>query len=91
MCQCVLCDCWWCNLCGEFCAGAAINFFVLGCWVLKPEDMKNPACCSACTWTGLGDNLFCWGGICCAPDYVKDWSRAKGGKSNIGDALDSGK
>lgn len=91
MCQCVILDCWWCNCCGEMCAGWTEALLCMSCWILKPQEMSNQACCSCCTWTGCGNNFFCYGGICCAPDYVKDFSRLKGGKDNIGDALSSGK
>jgi hypothetical protein len=37
-----------------------------------------------CTCTGIGKNFFFWGSICCAPDYVKDYSRfAREGGTNV--------
>ena len=79
MCQCVACDCWWCNFCGICCAGWHWAYCCLGCWVCKPVEMSNPACCQCCTCTGCGHNFFFYGGVCCAPDYVKDYSRLMNG------------
>lgn len=75
MCQCVLCDCCWWNFCGECCAGWMAAYCCLGCWLCKPIEMSNPACCSICTCTGCGHNCFFYGILYCAPDYVKEYSR----------------
>ena len=46
--------------------------------------MTNPDCCNMCMWTGWGGNFFCHGGVCCAPDYVKEYSRFRvGGGTNV--------
>lgn len=71
MCQCVLADCCWWNCCGEMCAGWHDALFCISCWLCKPAEMTNPSCCSMCVWTGYGGNCFCYGILCCAPEYVK--------------------
>jgi hypothetical protein len=82
MCQCVICDCWWCNLCGACCAGWHWSFFVISCWVCKPLELVgfDPECCHCCTWTGYGGNFFCYGSLCCAPEAVKMYSRTLNGE-----------
>lgn len=51
--------------------------------------MSNPAWCSILTWTGFGSNYCCLGCLCCAPEYVKEYSRLKGGKTTLEDALNT--
>lgn len=46
--------------------------------------MRNQACCSCCTCVGWGHNCFCYGGNCCSPDYLKDYSAFMNGEgSNV--------
>ena len=80
MCQCILCDCWWCNWCGVCCAGWADHELCCSCWICKPDDllMIDPECCHCCDGcAGYGGNFFCQGSICCAPDWVRNWSKFK--------------
>ncbi len=79
MCQCVLCDCCWCNVCGIPCAGWLYSLCFCSCWLFKPEDLQklNDKCCVIGECTGLGGNFFCCGEVWCAPDYIKQWSAAK--------------
>ena len=81
MCQCVICDCWWVNLCGIICAGWHWAYCCCSFWLCHPEEMMNidPDCCKVCTWTGCGQVICCWGGVCFAPDSVKTYSRVKNG------------
>lgn len=86
MCQCLVCDCWWCNWCGVCCAGWHYAFFCLACWLCKPIEMQNfdPDCCKCLAWTGYGGNFFCYGNVCCAPESVKMFSRfMNGGGTNV--------
>lgn len=77
MCQCVICDCCWWNLCGHCCAGYHIALCFASCWLCKPLGLlqSDPSCCHCCTWTGYGGNCFCYGVVWCAPDALKRWSR----------------
>lgn len=84
MCQCVLCDCWWCNFFGVCCAGWHAAYCCASCWLCKPIEMSNPACCTLCNCTGWGHNCFCYGGLWCAPEFVKEYSRfLKGDGGNV--------
>jgi hypothetical protein len=74
MCQCVILDCWWWNCCGAFCAGLHDALFLISCWLMKPPEMSNQQCCVVGEWTGYGGNCFCYGSLCCAPDFVKSYS-----------------
>ena len=77
MCQCMVCDCWWCNFCGVCCAGWAEMMCCCSCWCCKPDDLQqfDKECCHCCDGcAGYGGNMFCQGGICCSPDYLKKWS-----------------
>ena len=82
MCQCMCCDCWWVNYCGVCCAGWHSALFCISCWLCKPMEMQNfdPDCCRLCAWTGYGGNFFCYGGVCCAPEGVKMYSRFLNGE-----------
>lgn len=81
MCQCLACDCIWCNCFGVCCAGVAENLLCCRCWMCKDDALKqiDPECC-ACGWSGYGGNFCCYGMICCAPDAVRNWSKAKSAK-----------
>lgn len=73
MCQCVCCDCWWMNRCGICCAGVSWNFLVCGLWLCKPQEMKNQDICTiGCS--GWGGSCFFCSDVCCAPDYVINYS-----------------
>jgi hypothetical protein len=79
MCQCLICDCWWCNVCGVCCAGVAYNYLCCSIWCCKAEDLQkiDANLCHCCTFEGLGGNFCCYGEICCAPDYLKQWSKLR--------------
>ena len=87
MCQCLICDCWWCNAFGICCAGIHEAWCcICSCWLCKPSEMLplDPTCCHCCVWTGYGGICCCWGGVCCAPDKVKDYSRIMAGGGAAG-------
>lgn len=85
MCQCVLCDCWWCNVLGVCCAGWHIAYCCMSCWVCRPDGLQNQDCCICCKCTGLGENFLCCGSVCCSPDYLKQWSNSlSGGQGSAG-------
>jgi len=76
MCQCICCDCWWCNLFGVCCGGLHLAACIFSCWICKPELMKqfDAECCHICACDGCGGNMCFSGQICCAPSPVKQWS-----------------
>ena len=82
MCQCIVCDCWWINLCGAPCAGWHNAWFLCSCWLCKPLEMLafDPNCCNCCIWTGYGGNCCCYGCLYCAPEAVKLYSRTLNGE-----------
>ena len=87
MCQCLICDCWWCNAFGICCAGIHEAWCcICSCWICKPSEMLplDPTCCHCCVWTGYGGNFCCWGGVCCAPEKVKEYSRIMSGIGGAG-------
>ena len=77
MCQCLCCECWWCNYCGVCCAGWHWAACCCSCWACKPIEMMNfdPDCCHCCLWSGYGHNCFCLGNVCCAPVPLKQYSK----------------
>ena len=82
MCQCVLCDCCWWNVCGVCCAGLHLALCCVSCWLCKPDEMTNQECCQICTFTGCGKNVFFHGMLCCAPDYVISYSQLMNTQGN---------
>ena len=81
------CDCWWINLCGVVCGGWHSALLCVSCWACKPGELQaySPNCCECCTWTGIGGNFFCYGGVCCAPEALAMFSRGRrpGGQNVI--------
>ena len=77
MCQCLPCECWWCNCCGA-CAGLGEVLCCIGFWCCKPEELKahSPDCCYCFETSGCGGNCFCYGGICCAPKWLQNYSNS---------------
>lgn len=77
MCQCIIADCWWCNACGVPCGGISQELIYCGCWICKQPTLEaiKPDCCICGECVGWGGNTLCWGGICCAPDWVKNYSK----------------
>lgn len=76
MCQCLPCECWWCNCCGV-CAGISSLNLCLGFWCCKPDEMKiqSDSCCYCFDSTGCGSNILCYGGVCCAPTWLRNYSK----------------
>ena len=83
MCQCVIMDCWWCNVFKE-CAGLANRYICIGCWMCAPESFpeEGKKCCTLFEASGFGGNFFCYGSACCAPDWLKGWSKSREGASS---------
>ena len=83
MCQCLLCDCWWCNFCGVPCGGVGINYLCFSLWCCKADDYLkiDPTACHCCEFVGIGGNCFCFGDVCCAPEYLKQWSKLRANAS----------
>lgn len=77
MCQCMLCECWWCNFCGVFCGGCAHHGLCYSYWCCKPQDFEqiDPNICHCCSFEGLGGNCCCYGDVMCAPFHLQQWSR----------------
>ena len=82
MCQCVICDCWWANVCGACCSGWHAAYCCASCWLCKPLEILafDPDCCNCCLWTGWGGNFCCYGCVYCAPMAVKNYSRVLNGE-----------
>ena len=87
MCQCLVCDCWWVNMCGVPCAGLHNAICICSYWLCRPADLQlmDPVCCKICGCDGWGGNCCCWGGVCCAAEVVKQWSRMRssGGQREV--------
>lgn len=77
MCQCLCCDCWWCNFGGVPCGGIHLGLCLCSFWMCKPIELQtmDPDFCKLCAFDGLGSNLCCIGSICCASDFVRMWSK----------------
>lgn len=82
MCQCLPCNCWWCNIFGV-CGGYSHLLLICGYWCCKPEEMlvHNLACCYCCESAGYGSNCFCYGCVLCAPTWLQNYSKVANGKS----------
>lgn len=81
MCQCLPCECWWCNCCGA-CAGVAELMCCIGFWCCKPDELKRHSadCCYCFESSGCGVNCLCQGGVCCAPQWLQNYSKNLNGK-----------
>lgn len=77
MCQCIIADCWWCNCCGICCAGWLYALCCVSCWLCKPLELINEECCHIGFCAGYGGNLCCYGSVCCAPEYLIQYSNIK--------------
>lgn len=77
MCQCVVCDCLWCNI-GGTCAGLSSLYCCFGVWCCQPDELRNlkPSCCLCLECTGLGANVLCLGCVFFAQDWLKSYSAA---------------
>ena len=86
MCQCLPCECWWCNFFGV-CGGYAQLVCCIGYWCCKPEEMlrHSLACCYCCESSGYGYNCFCYGSVCCAPNWLQKYSKVANGKIPMND------
>lgn len=38
------------------------------------------ACCYCCETSGYGSNCFCYGAVCCAPNWLQRYSKMANGK-----------
>lgn len=76
MCQCLICGCWWYNVCGVCCGGCHDASLIYSCWLCKPDDLRmlDPECCHLCACDGFGFNFINYGSVCCAPKAVREWS-----------------
>ena len=83
MCQCLIADCIWCNLCGICNAGWVEALLFCACWIAKPQEIQNakPDCCVCGEFVGYGGNFFFYGMYCCAPEYVINYSKSLTEKS----------
>jgi hypothetical protein len=73
----MIADCCWCNYCGVCCAGWLCAFCCISCWLCQPIELGYQPCCQIGTCTGYGGNCFCYGYVCCAPDYIIRYSHMK--------------
>lgn len=47
MCQCLICDCWWCNYCGACDTGISMMYCCIGIWCCRPDKLE-PAHSKGC-------------------------------------------
>lgn len=83
MCHCVMCDCWWCNICG-ITSGCSLNYCCVGCWSCRPDSFpaaNKDKCCYCCECVGIGDSLICCGAVMCSPEWLVSWSKTVVGSS----------
>ncbi len=78
MCECLLFDCLWCNVCGHY-AGCSNMNCCIGIWCCKPDDMErlSPGWCYCCEYTGCGANCLWWGAIAFAPEWLRNYQKAR--------------
>lgn len=76
MCQCLLCDCCWWNICGAN-AGFAYLLCCAGFWCCQPAELESQKkfCCLMCESSGLGSSFFCLGSAFCAPQWLQNYSK----------------
>jgi hypothetical protein len=84
MCQCLPCDCCWWNCCKVPCAGVSFNMICCSVWCCKAEELLSfnydcvTCCCSkGVDRAGCGSVFACWGCICCAPEWLRTYSKKK--------------
>lgn len=79
MCQCLLCDCWWCSWCDIGCLGVGVQYCCFGCWCCKHDQVQafDPNCCTCCEQVGFGSEFCCIGSVCCAPEWLRKFSNKK--------------
>lgn len=78
MCQCVVCDCWWMNCCGECGFGCTEQLCCIGYWCCQPDSIppEGKKCCFCCDRVGCGGGVCCVGGICFSPEWLVKWSNS---------------
>lgn len=40
MCQCLVCECWWCTWCNPCCIGCAQFWICFSCWTCKSDQIR---------------------------------------------------
>jgi len=46
-------------------------------------NRHNSACCYCCENSGLGNHCFCYGSVCCAPQWLVNYSNQANGKGQF--------
>jgi hypothetical protein len=46
-------------------------------------NRHNSACCYCCENSGMGQHLFCYGSVCCAPQWLINYSNQANGKGQF--------
>lgn len=79
MCQFLICDCWWCSCCNVGCLGVGASMCCFGCWSCKHKQIVafDYSCCTCCEQTGFGMECCCVGSVCCAPEWLRAFSKKK--------------
>lgn len=79
MCQCLVCDCMWCNMCKVGCPGLSLNCCCCSVWCCKSEELDsfNYNCITCCEKSGLGAACLGFALICCAPEWLGRYSKKK--------------
>ena len=79
MCQCIICDCIWANLCGVVFGGFYHGCMCASCWLCMPDEMLqiDPECVKIGCCAGWGYNYCCWGCVYCIPDSIRTYSGVK--------------
>lgn len=74
MCQDLIDDCWWVNLC-KLNGGMGLHLFFGGFWLCKPHTMEilYPNQFMLGQWVGCGVNCFYCGSMCCVPSWLQEW------------------
>ena len=69
-------DCCWCADC--YCVGCSYSLFCFNCWMCQPTYLTmvrpNQCCLTGGCNHGYGATYLCYGGYCCAPDYLVSYS-----------------
>lgn len=89
MCQCVLCSCWWCDVGKPCCMGLGVGFCCFGIWCCKPDEIQSFHASSliCCEQTGFGTVCCCVAKICCAPEWLIQYSKKKSANEETGNNM----
>lgn len=79
MCQCLICECWWCSWCDIACLGMSNMYCCFGCWCCKHDQIAafDPYFCTCGQQSGFGGTCCCLGNVMCAPEWLKRYSVKK--------------